>query len=169
LLIYVRLGSFLVFCIIAVFSAAIAAVASDTRTSSAEQIGAYADRLTASPVWTTARWTGDERPLLLARAEVDRYAGAPDFAKRVGYYGETAHLHPNDPVAVFTWAYAGWLLAVQSHCATVLSDNADTFFPVVQNQALSTTYNGARIRFLWESPVCQYEVRQLTTLNSAVS
>jgi hypothetical protein len=103
--------------------------------------------------WTTAPWTGDEKPLLAARAAVDAAAKRPGFTEFVNTCAEASRMEPSNTIAAFKWAYATWVAGLQSKSAGVLNKMLFDARSAVEHDEFGNTYNGARIRYLYEVPI----------------
>ena len=101
--------------------------------------------------WTTAPWTGDERPYSAARAAVDSAALRPGFDDYVNGCAVAAQQRPSDAKLAFTWAYAVWVAGLQKKSGGALNDMVEAIWWIPARDDITNTYDGARIRFLYEA------------------
>jgi hypothetical protein len=101
--------------------------------------------------WTTAPWTGDERPYSAARAAVDSAALRPGFDDYVNGCAVAAQQRPSDAILAFTWAYAVWVAGLQKKSGGALDRMVEAIWWVPDRDDIINTYDGARIRFLYDA------------------
>jgi hypothetical protein len=120
--------------------------------NSASGIDPYSQKSTA---WTAYAWTGDEKAMVDARAKVDAAARKPSFADYFAACKSRSDKNPSDSVADFTTAYAGLIgenpvkSAKYEYLFGTLADAQNA----VMNDNMTRTYDGARIRFLYETMI----------------
>ena len=104
--------------------------------------------------WEKEKWTGDDRPYLAARTQIDREIASSIFPKSlvVDKYGKIAVANPTNALDQFRWAYAvfDWLAIPHA------DENEHSIdVPVLIAMANANQphcYQFARLRFLLEAP-----------------
>ena len=99
--------------------------------------------------WTTDTWNGDDKPYQQARNSIDQAVAADqNLAVRLNRYKVQAQSKPNDPLALFRWAYVAYqvMLTQKSRIAKVkaLDGVQEAFY----HTPSAHTYNYARMQFL---------------------
>ena len=100
--------------------------------------------------WTTADWTGNEEPYLDARSAVDAAASRPDFDNVVNDNLQFVAKHPEEKLAAFKAAYSIWTRGLVHHTPGTLFDQVCANYKVMDSVDLANTYDGARMKFLFE-------------------
>ena len=107
----------------------------------------------ANMSWTVAAWNGDEYPYLAASARVGAASRSSSFASFVADCKMAAEKDPSNKIDAFTFAYATWVAGVTAKSNGALDDMTCDTHAVVNRDDITDTYDGARIRFLYEVKV----------------
>ena len=137
-----------------VVSAATGQIPVPYATPSTHQIPIYPSRTPGVLVtrmwdWTTDAWDGNDKPYQQARAVIDQAEDAHhNLNVLLSQYKAQAQSRPDDPLALFRWAYTGYQLMLAGKSRTAQFHALDGIQELFYHTPSAHTYNYARIQFL---------------------
>ncbi len=99
--------------------------------------------------WTTETWNGDDKPYQQARLAIDQVVSThQDSNKLLVQYKVQAQRQPDNPLALFRWAYTAYQVMLTLHSTVAEHKVLDGVQECFYHTPSPHTYNYARMQFL---------------------